>query len=571
MAPAARGGRLRRRLFEAALFLFLAVAGTWPLATHLADSLPLGTEEAATVPLLNLWTLWWNADRAAAGFADYWQAPIFCPARNALAFSEPLSPTLLAAPLLWLGLPTPLVYNLLLLAVLTANGLAFCAVVRRQRLHPLVAPLGGAMAVLSPLLLSWLGVLQLVAVFPALLTVAALSRVRGKPTLGRGLLFGFCLGLTALCCSYYGLFLLLPLAVATPFLFGRRLWQGRTLAALGVGLAFCLVLVGPQLLVQKEALAGQLRYDPRTLAALSAVAADYLVPPRPSLFGVSSLAPSGHVATFKLGLGLVTAALALIGGLFGATVPRYRAWACFWLAFAGTAFLLSLGPLLAVGGVRPYLLLVDTLPGFAQARNIMRFAVYVHLAVPVLACLGLHGTAVFLRRCLFWQAGSVVVALLCLGLLAAGEILPAPQRLFALPGGGREPAWVSWIKGQPERHAPIACLPFASAPDVVSYEREALRMYWQTMHRRPMLNGYSGYFPEDFTLLKWRLAVFPDPPSLDLLEERGVRLCVVDSSRSDSRDILARSRGRLRLLYADEQTGVRVFLLQPGAGAPPSR
>lgn len=552
---------LQRNFFEPLLFLALALVATWPLATHLVGHLPVGSEEAATVPLFNLWTMWWNSDRAAAGFADYWQAPIFHPAPKALAFSEPLTPTLIIAPLFWLGLRAELIYNLLLLAILAGNGWACCALLRRFHLHPLIPPVGGAMLVLSPLLLSWLGVLQLVAVFPSILVFIALDRLRRRATLGRGLLFGAALALTALTCSYYGLFLLLPLTLATPWLFGCRLWRFSTLLALGVGLALCGLLLGPQLLAQRQAIGSALTYDLRTLASLSAVAADYLVMPRPSLLGFSSLAPAGHQPVFRLGFGLGISALALLGAMYGLMVPRRRAWTCFLLALASCAFLLSLGPLLVIAGVRPYLLLVEYLPGFAQARNIMRFAVFVHLAVLFLAALGLQGVVAWVRR--FGRGLAPWPMLLLVAAMTVMEIPPPHQPLLALPQGGREPAWVAWLKEHGEPQRPMVCLPFAFKPDVVSYQQETLWMYYQTMHRRPLLNGYSAYFPEEFKRLKWEMAGFPAPETLDLLQARGVEYCVVqlEQGQSSLSTMPFFPGSRLQRVYFDASSKVEIYRL----------
>src|SRR3712207_5523737 len=59
--------------------LLAALVATWPLAANLTTAVPRGTEREATVQLLNIWTLWWNADRLAHGFAGYWDAPFFHP------------------------------------------------------------------------------------------------------------------------------------------------------------------------------------------------------------------------------------------------------------------------------------------------------------------------------------------------------------------------------------------------------------------------------------------------------------------------------------------------------------
>ena len=93
--------------------------------------MPLGTEEEPVVPLLNLWTQWWNVDRIQHGFADYWRAPIFYPAENAFTFSEPQLASGIGAWLLDPLLPTPeAVYNSLLLIHLALNGWCTCLMFR---------------------------------------------------------------------------------------------------------------------------------------------------------------------------------------------------------------------------------------------------------------------------------------------------------------------------------------------------------------------------------------------------------------------------------------------------------
>src|SRR5437879_1446659 len=66
-----------------------ALITTWPLARNLTSAIPLGTEHEATVPIFNLWSLWWTADRAVHGFTGYWDAPIFYPNRGVFTYSEP--------------------------------------------------------------------------------------------------------------------------------------------------------------------------------------------------------------------------------------------------------------------------------------------------------------------------------------------------------------------------------------------------------------------------------------------------------------------------------------------------
>ena len=121
-------GRTRRGIAEPVLYLGFAILFTWPLLLEVGSRLPLGSESSATLPLFNLWTLSWNADRAANLFTGYWDAPIFHPQEGAFGLSDPMPATGLLFALLRLATSNPfLSYNLCLLAILVLNGVACLA------------------------------------------------------------------------------------------------------------------------------------------------------------------------------------------------------------------------------------------------------------------------------------------------------------------------------------------------------------------------------------------------------------------------------------------------------------
>ncbi|MEM7475509.1 MAG: hypothetical protein AAF483_11010, partial [Planctomycetota bacterium] len=61
------------------LFFSLALWATWPAAALWQQALPAGDSPIGTVPMLNAWTIWWNAYQLQNGFPSYWDAPIFAP------------------------------------------------------------------------------------------------------------------------------------------------------------------------------------------------------------------------------------------------------------------------------------------------------------------------------------------------------------------------------------------------------------------------------------------------------------------------------------------------------------
>ncbi len=109
-------------LAEGTVFFLLAIAATRPLLDSWKVAIPQGTEPVASVPVFNLWTLGWNINRAEVGFRDYWDAPIFSPAKDAFAFSEPQPLMILFAPVIWCGGSLAMAYNLYLWLGLGAHG-----------------------------------------------------------------------------------------------------------------------------------------------------------------------------------------------------------------------------------------------------------------------------------------------------------------------------------------------------------------------------------------------------------------------------------------------------------------
>src|SRR5215813_1072485 len=108
--------------------LLLAVLHTWPLALHPGRySL---NDNADTQ--LNEWILAWIAHQLPRAPLHLFEANIFYPAHDSLAFSEPLVvPALMGAPLAWAGASPVLVYNLDLIAGFALTAFATFLLVER--------------------------------------------------------------------------------------------------------------------------------------------------------------------------------------------------------------------------------------------------------------------------------------------------------------------------------------------------------------------------------------------------------------------------------------------------------
>jgi hypothetical protein len=508
---------LRKRLLYPASYLALSVASTWPLAVHVGTHYPRGSEPVATVPFASAWALWWTSDRAAHGFADYWAAPIFWPVRDAFALSEPMPLLgLLATPLLWLGLPLVLAYNLVLLAMLTTNGVLAERLLRAQRLTSLASYAGGALVCLLPGLRHELGVLTLVPLAGVLASLDYALRIVRSPRWQHGVGLGLAFAATYLCCAQYALMLalaLLPLA--------------RPRRSFALAILIAAASLAPVALAQQRAVdAHQLVRSDKRVRDGAARLEHYAFSPPHLLPTFVHVDRGSNIALFP---GVVLLALAVLG-----IVQSRRRRVITLLAFAGSSFLLSLSPRVVIAGHSLHEGLAWVVPGLAQIRSIWRAGLFVQLALALLAAYGLHA----LHRRRYLPQGLALLALL--------ELWPRAQLLARAPAEAAHAAWAARMRQRPGE--PYVLLPFAEGANVRAFEPSARLMTLTRLHGRPMLNGYSSYFPEPHEQL-WRTPPrLGDPASAARLRARGVRE-VVALSTTDT----------WPLLFCDDALGLRIY------------
>lgn len=88
-------------------------------------------------------------------------------------------------------------------------------------------------------------------------------------------------------------------------------------------------------------------------------------------------------------------------------------------------------------------------------------------------------------------------------------------------------------------------------------------MYWQTIHQRPMLNGYSGYFPEEYVGLRDLTDDFPSVDCYRRLRELGATHLLVHRSVAGPAKLAgtAVARKYVRHVAADDAALVDVYEL----------
>lgn len=545
----------------AALCLGLAVVSTWPLAARLGKGeIALGTEEVATVPLASGWALWWTADRLGHGLAGYWDAPIFSPAPDAFAMSEPMPLLgLVAAPVFWLGGDVAAAAGLVAILALATNGLALAWLARRVGLRgwlPLACAAGG---VLLPFAHHELGVLTLVPLGFVALAIGAGLEVAARPGWRAGLALGGALGASYLVCGQLAVFAALVIGPAALVAAWRRVGgdgasvvgAARALALAGLVLA---AIAAPVALAQHRAAAAEgLSRIPARVEDGSASGTSWWrstgvrVVPQPLVLDAD---PPGKRALFP---GLLKLALAIAAVVWAWRRPEWRRPAVFLGAVAAMALVWSLAP--RAGPYGPYGLL-RWLPGIAEIRSFWRAGAITQLAVVVLAFVAVHAA-----RGQTWPARlrgrRRVAACAALAVLAAVELWPRPPALARVPGAEWDGVAAA-VRAAAPPGAGVAHLPFPRASDVASLEVEARAMVIAIRHGRPIANGYSSFFPREQRALVTTCRSFPSPLAFASLERAGIRVAVVELARLRGRR-LDRLPAGWREVHRDEALGAVVL------------
>lgn len=562
--------RTRREGPGVVAYVLLAVVVTSPLVWSPRSAIPTLPGRSEAVPLFNLWTIWWNVDRLGHAFTDYWQAPIFYPAIDAFAFSEPQPLTALLAPIVRGTGSRILAYNLFLWLSLLLNGLAAERLLRRVGAGRLPAFLGGGMLLALPFVLWQLDVVQLVPLWGILWSWSALLRLRSGATLRRGLELGAAVGVSGLLCLNLGLFHGV-LLVATGWILVSGVPLRRLLAAGAVAVVTAGVLVGPFALgIRQAAVRHGFQRDTETVQDLSAFAGDYAgTPDRAWIHLWRGTSREG----WELSPGWLKVGGALAGTVWGLRRRRLRRWTAFLLGVAATSFLLSLGPHLQVAGWSPWDAVARIVPGMGQVRSVFRFGLFTQIAVVLLAAQALQAvTWIALRFVRSTRTGlvrwSVPLAILLIGAAFVFEVPPVAVRLVELPRAPAEDAWIEFVRTRTPAGKGIVCLPVPIENRVAAFDETARWMYFGTFHGVPLLNGYSGFFPdEDFARREILTREFPGELGLRLLAGLGIEFVVV--KRSSFSNDLSGSWGGLELRRAlrDDTTGVDVYELREAASA----
>ncbi len=467
-------------------------------------------------PLFSIWRLSWVAHQLPLDPRHLFDGNMFYPELRTLAYSDAmLAPALMAAPFLWLGAPQVVVYNVILVLSFAASGIAMYALVRRLTADRPSAIVAGVAFAFYPFRFEHYSHLELQMTFWMPLALLMLHRTIESGRRRDAVAAGVLVALQTLSSLYYGLFLLVVMAVVWGTLtFRRRPGWRAALTPWIPAVVVVAVLVLPVAVPYFQNRA-QLGERPDWEARLySATPGSYLVAhSRNLLFGRWLDHPRLPELSLFPGLALVVLAAA------GAW-PRLDARRGAYLLAALVVFDGSLGANAVI-----FPTLRDYVLPFRGLRVPARFSVLLGLALSVLAGYGVQR----LRRS-GWLRGRAALAVPAL--CAAVLLVENASNLGVRPLAAAPPPIYDYFRGAPP--VPLVDLPFPGS--LVEATRDARFLYFSTFHWQRLVTGTSGYFPESFREAVRELRGFPSDRGMRFLQRRGVQFIVIDKGMCKAGD-----------------------------------
>ncbi len=520
--------RRRRALFALLFYTVVTLVLTTPLPLHVFQTVARAIRQDVW---LNLWVLAWTSEHLLTDVAGLFDANIFFPHPNTLAYTDHfIGEALLAAPAYWTTGSAVIAYNVAWYAalILTAWGgyLWIRCLIGDEPAGEAAALVAGAVCLFVPGKRTALSHLQVISLQGVTLSLYAAHALLKRPQWKQALGLSAATTYAALCSWYTAAYvaLLLPgLGVAglalrdqTPSRRRAAIWG---LAALLVTIAIMFPVAMPFRAVQQEM---QFERPVEELVATSLAPVDF-VSSWSWLHGAFMPAGSGAGGYFP---GFLALGLGLLG--LRAGWRRRDPWPLVYGAGALVFALLSLGPSYALSGdlsvPLPYALLYRYVPGFGALRNPYRAAFIATLLFAAPVGYGAREVIAWWRARILnrhrWRLkpGGIQlrpVTWILAAVLAAVHLLeawPGPQEIAALP---QAPSVAyEWLSTQDPGAAALVW------PLPRPFDDNARYQLWTVGNWVPLVNGHSGVYPADFLRLYETGGEFPSQRFLAELKER---------------------------------------------------
>jgi hypothetical protein len=517
---------MRDRVLALVAFTVLTCGMMWPQVRNIGDS---------AVPhqdtYFNMWRLHWIAHALATSPTNLFNANIFYPEPRTLLFSDAmLVQGGIAAPLIWFGVRPVLVHNIMLLGAIVVSAATMFALVHYLTRSRGAALLAGAIFGFAPYRFEHIMHMELQWTMWIPLAFLAVHRTLDSGRVRDGLICSGAVVLQMLSSVYYGVYLATLLAFGSLLLQIGKPWPAirRAVVPLAAGAVLAVALIGiyarPYLLARDRV--GERPLDQvRTFAARPA---DYLVTlPTNWLYG--RWQTRGEMER-HLFIGAVPFLLAVV-----AVLLRHPSRVIIVYALVGiAAFEASLG----LRGYS-YSFLYQFVSPFRGLRAPARLGIFVVFSLAVLAGFGYSFLAASFR---------VRRRLVLLVLLLTAILIEYFTTVTLVRYPNAVPPVYRLLASQPP--GVVAEFPMPRVDGLPGQDPKYA--YLSIFHWKPLINGYSGFYPANYLRRLPDLRRFPEPFSLRVLRRADVRYLVIHESGYADRVLYEEILSTL-----DEAEGVR--------------
>ena len=508
--------RFRGSVEAAAVVLggvILACVFTLPYILHFNDAGRLDTNDGRW----SIWVVSWVAHALTSDPRQLFNANIFYPHTNALAFSEGnIVEGVIGAPV-WVLTKNPYTtHNFIFLFAFAQSFVATYYLVRHLAGDRRAAVVAGVLYAYCPFAFARQAHVQLLMIGFLPWVMLAWHRFLDRTSIARAIELGIVMMLSGLACAYYGIFAGGMIAFASIwFAITRRRWNDmRYVGGVAVAAVVCLGSIAPFFLpyLRMQESTG---FERPLTGQYSANIGAWLVS---SAWSHRWWAPYLNAPSEVLFPGILAIVLGVWGARIALRSPQ-RDVAIYYVGLALFTFWLTFGPRAGL-----YTALYYTVPVFSFLRAPSRAGIVVTLCLVVLAAPAM--VALLKRR----HANLVAAALL---LLATADLYRAPLRMREAPP---LPNVYRTLASLPR--GPVIELPFWATS--IEYHRHAEYMLASTAHWQPLINGYSDHIPQDFRDNARTLVGFPSPESFAILQPMQARYAVfhLDLMAPPARDAL---------------------------------
>lgn len=490
---------VKRNIGVIVFYILLTVVMTYPWSAQLSSTITTGGDT-----YFNIWTIAWDVHMFQENPLDVFNANIFHPNENTLAYSEHLIGTALVAwPIIALTGNPVLAYNIIIFVFFVLAGYCMYLLAYFFTKNISISLLGGIIYGFNAYMFLHFNLLHITAAFFFPLMFLILHKLVASE---KRLKYFSLFTLICIVLGYMSGYFFMMMAVIVPIFFiihftavVKKLPDKKFVTKFVISL-FIIILVVLPVYYPYLSLRDETGYN-RSYAMVnhySPTVIDYLTF-SPLLMGLFELPKTIFKTYIYTGFTVFFLFVFSIVMFFKKYYKQKHILNKYvlYLSIGVVCFLLSFGVVIRFsetdnGIIGPFIFLFEFVPGFSSLRAIGRFFIVTLMSMTVLITIALHQ---YLRKIKKRSLYVGIISLLSSLIVLEYLIIPPlkPISLEAAKIGSDIPDVYQWLA---EKESDIVIL---ELPLWVGEEAQSSKyLYFSIYHWKKLINGYSGYYPPDY-------------------------------------------------------------------------